>query len=312
MQTCSICQYESPVSAKFCRQCGAPLVTESEFSSASTRNYGRQEPALAVSSPLPPSIGDVIGADTARQYHQPPVYTPPVVSTAPIKGSSFSFPGWRYFPALIALLIGLTLGVAMTTGLGDERPTPLTPAQQAALDAADAQQAYNEDLANKFRDSQNRLQEIQALIQEAQERAREATAQAAENGVPIPGDIKPLNLDAYEYPNASLGNYSRIPGAEMVQLKTKDSFDAITQFYQKKLGKPLLLIKDEDDNSAIFQSPTGQPSAPGVFVSVENDDENDGFWRITITRAPTLFPQIEVPPAPPAPPPAPPSASAKQ
>src|SRR6185436_7127286 len=94
-----------------------------------------------------------------------------------------------------------------------------------------------------------------------------------------------LDLSQYEYPGASVGNYSRIPGNEMLQMRTKDSFDSINQHYQKKLGKPLLLINDgDDDKSLFFQSNT----SPAVFVSVEHDDDR---WLITITRAPFQFVQ---------------------
>ena len=86
----------------------------------------------------------------------------------------------------------------------------------------------------------------------------------------------------------------------MLQMRTKDSFDAINQFYQKKLGKPLLFINDgDDDKSLFFQSNT----TPAVFVSVEHDDDADR-WLITITRAPFQFPQPEAP--------KPPNSAAKQ
>jgi hypothetical protein len=300
MQSCPTCQYESPAGAKFCRQCGAPLLAESEFSSAATRNYGRQTPAPAVSAPLPPSVGDLFGADTARQHHQPPVYAPPAVSTAPIKATRFR--GGHWLGLFLVLFLGIAVGALFASRAINGGDDHFTPAQLAEMDAAAALQAHQQEMADRIREIQDRARETQDQIREAQERAREAAAQAAEHGAAFPSDVKPLDLSPYEYPGASMGNYSRIAGSEMVQLKTKDSFDALIQFYQKKLGKPLMLMKDNDgDNSAFFQSTT----TPGVFVSIEADDENEGFWRITITRAPALFPQVDTPPPPPPAPPAP-------
>lgn len=71
-QTCQHCSYESPIGARFCRQCGAQLFAETEASAASTRNYGRQESAPPVAAPgsghLPPSVADAIAGETERYY----------------------------------------------------------------------------------------------------------------------------------------------------------------------------------------------------------------------------------------------------
>jgi hypothetical protein len=296
MQPCLTCQYESPSGAKFCRQCGAPLVADNEFSGAATRNYGRQgpAPAVAVSAPLPPSISDVISADTARQYHQPPVYAAPSISTAPIKKSYFKFGGRRagqMFLLLLALFVGLAIGLLHSI----DNPDTRTPEQLAEQEAITLLHAHQQEQAEMIRNAQEQALAAQASIRAAQEQARDRAQQAAEAGAALaPSDIHPLDLGPYEYPGASLGSYSRIPGNEMTQSKTKDAFDTIIQFYQKKLGKPLMLMNDEDEKNAFFQSST----APGIFVSIEEDDDNNGFWRITITRAPFLFPQLAAAPAP--------------
>src|SRR5262245_55009416 len=76
-QPCKTCGYESPETDKFCRQCGGQLAAESEFTSAATLNHGRVEPNPPMASVgpgrFPPSVGDVITADTER-YYTPPQY----------------------------------------------------------------------------------------------------------------------------------------------------------------------------------------------------------------------------------------------
>ncbi len=295
MQTCSSCNYESPASAKFCRQCGAPLYAENDLSGASTRNYGRQEaaPAMPVSAPLPPpSVADLFGANTARHYQAPPVYVQPVINTAPITGSSSKFRSW-WLIAFVLLILFVGVGVGRLLVPGPNRDEmPVSPEHLAQMEAHAQMQAQQQMMADRIREAQERAREAQDRIREAQERARELAERAAESGAALtPSDGKPLDLSKYEYPGANVGNYSHITGYEMMQLRTKDSFDAIKDFYQKKLGKPLLFINDgDDDKSLFFQSNT----SPAVFVSVEHDDDSDR-WQITITRAPFQFAQPDAP-----------------
>ncbi len=302
MQTCPTCQFESPLGAKFCRQCGAPMFAESEMTGASTRNYGRQEAAFAGSAPLPPSIGDVISSDTARYYQQQPPMMPaaaqafltPSVNTAPLYRK---IKHWRVFAFFLVLLVGIGLGVLFANLRINHDPVT-DPVELAQLDAQAAEQARKQEMADVIREAQDHAREAQDHIREAAQQAREAAEQAAASGATLaPGAAKPLDMKEFEYPGAATGNYSRIPGSEMVQMRSKDSFDTILQHYQKKLGKPLMLMTDDDDKSAFFQS----TAAPAVFVSIESDEENDGFWKITITRAPFQFPQPEAPKPPAAP-----------
>lgn len=301
MQTCQTCQFQSPLGAKFCRQCGAPLIAESELSGASTRNYGRQTPAFAPagSAPLPPSIGDVLSSDTARYYQQPPLahaapnaFLTPSISTAPLQRK---FKAWRYLSFLLVLVVGMALGAIFTSRSHDEAPI-MDPTFVAHQEAQAAKAELDAALAEQFRAAQE-------AVRHQEEFMRQKAEEAANSGAPVAfGDAKSLDLTPFEYPGAATGNYNRIPGSEMVQMRSKDSFDAILQHYQKKLGKPLMLMNDgdDDDKSAFFQSNVGQAA---VYVSIEHDDDHDGFWRITISRAPFQFPghNLPAPPVPPAP-----------
>src|SRR5215831_10926354 len=114
-QTCQRCSYQSPSSARFCRQCGAQLIAETEFSSADTRNYVMQEPAPAVatvgSGHLPPSVADAIVGETARYYQTPYVPVPMASETSQIKSR---IRHWRRGALALALLIGVTIGGMLT------------------------------------------------------------------------------------------------------------------------------------------------------------------------------------------------------
>src|SRR5262245_22412991 len=112
--TCQLCGYQSPASARFCRQCGAQIAVETELSAADTRNYVKQEPALSAaaagSGHLPPSIADAMAGETERHYQAPYVPAPTVSVTSQIK-SRIGRPRWIVL--LLALLIGVMMGGAV-------------------------------------------------------------------------------------------------------------------------------------------------------------------------------------------------------
>src|SRR5574341_1261429 len=128
-QTCQHCSYESPIGARFCRQCGAPHYVETEASVASTRNYGKQEPPVATagSGHLPPSVGDVVAGETERYYQPPYVPAPPIQVTAPIKRG---IKLWRWMIAfLFVLLIGAAIGALVR---GSRTPARQIPPEEFA------------------------------------------------------------------------------------------------------------------------------------------------------------------------------------
>ena len=141
MLNCPSCSYGSPDSARFCRQCGAPLPAESELTESTTQHYSRREPivAAAPSAPLPPSIGDAVAGETAR-YQQPlqvvpSAYMPPdrvlpVVNTASLR------PKRRYLKwggLVLALLISGGIGAALNQG-SNSRRIYLSPEDRVRLE----------------------------------------------------------------------------------------------------------------------------------------------------------------------------------
>lgn len=138
-QTCQYCSYESPIGARFCRQCGVQLYAETEASAAGTRNFDKQEPALSVatagSGHLPPSVADAIAGETARYYQaQPYVPAPPASSTAPIKSR---IGNWRWFMLLLVIIIGAAIGSLVTMraiGPGEDSRPPEERARRQQQD----------------------------------------------------------------------------------------------------------------------------------------------------------------------------------
>jgi hypothetical protein len=287
--TCQYCSYESPVEARFCRQCGAQFVAETESSGASTRNYGRQESSPSVasagSSRLPPSVAEVVAGGTERYYQSAYRPTPVITATAPIKTMKQPWP-WTLFFFLI--LFGVAVG-SITVGAVMSRkrfPVPQIDyaANRARRDAQRDADNQRRDLENQQRDAQNRARDAERRAQDAMNRAREANERAVEAGAALaPTSDKLIDLSHYEYPGATVSNAIRIAGREMLAMRTTDSFDTVNQFYTKKIGNPIIVVNEQWQQKLIFQS----NSNPPIAISVESVPGASGpELKITVLRSP--------------------------
>jgi hypothetical protein len=293
-QTCQHCSYQSPLGARFCRQCGAQLIAETELSSAETRNYGRQEPAPSVatagSGRLPPSVADVIAGDTERYYQTPYAPVHAASATSQIRSRTGY---WHWVALLFALLAVMMIGGAVIRG----HRTPVTPEEiQREDDARRRQDAMRrqEDAMRRAEDRQrqaeDRARQAQDRAREALDRVREANERAVEAGDEVaPTDAKPLDLSQYEYPGAAVSSAIRIPGREMLTMRLpKEQFDAVNQFYQKILDKPIIERNEAEEKRLIFQSKT----TPSIAVSVETDFSRPGPpLKIVVLRSPFRLPR---------------------
>src|SRR5262249_37364705 len=261
-QTCQNCSYESPIGARFCRQCGGQLFVETELSAAGTRNYGRQKPApsVVVAGPgrLPPRVAEIVAGETERYYQAPYVPAPQTSPTAPIKSRIVS---WRWVLLLFALLIGVIIGGLVTGGIRshgrDSRTAEERDRNWRDAEARRRQDELRRDARNRERDAENRARDAQNHARDALNRSYEAAKQASEAGAAVaPTDEKLLDLSQYEYPKAPVSNSIRIPGRETLTIRTTDDFDVVTQFYQKKLGAPIFKVNESWEKWVIFQSKT--------------------------------------------------------
>lgn len=299
-QTCQYCSYESPIEARFCRQCGVQLYVETEASAAGTRHYGKQEPALSVatagSGHLPPSVADAIAGETERYYQaRPYVPSPPAQATAPIKSR---IGNWRWFVLLLVMIIGAAIGSLVTMSAIDPGEDSRTPEERARLQQQDEERRRQDEERRRQdelrREAQDRAREAEDRSREALNNAREAlrladeaARQASEAGAALaPTDEKLLDFDQFDYPGATVSSSIRIPGREMLTMRTTDSFDAVNQFYQKKLGEPILKINESVEKSLIFQS----NAPPLISVSVETVPGQAGpELKIVVLRSPFRF-----------------------
>lgn len=290
---CPNCGFESPDNARFCRQCGVSLLAESEEQEAATRNYGRQGPVIAAagSAPLPPSIGDVVAGDTAR-YQQPlwsasPVYAPPSM-VAPASKTSSLKSKWRFLKwggFLLALLMSGGIGASINQESNRNR-VYLSSEDRVRLERLRIEDRIKQTLTGSISDYQDRVREgLERRLAEI-DRLKDDVQRAAERGELTATGEKPLDLTGYEYQGASAGQYSKIPGKELLTQRTKDDFETVIRFYQEKLGKPFVQVSERNQKQALFQS----PGTPSVTVLVREMRDRLRQPEIIILRSPFRFP----------------------
>jgi hypothetical protein len=270
-QPCKTCGYESPETDKFCRQCGGQLAVESEFSSAATLNHGRVEPNPPMASVgtgrFPPSVGDVIAADTERYYappqyasapantERPPSFAPPIpASPSRLKSFSVFMKGMFTFLLVSALLVTTGMAVFFSQEANHAR---------RELDRRDRSTAGGEQANGRAQDAWEQMEEALKLIHEAGEKAAGAGAEFVVNGE------KPIDLDKFAYPDAQVEAKIGSHGNEALSLLTRQNFDAVQTFYEKLFGKPVLQVAvnhwGNQRKKLLFQS----SSLPSILVKVE-------------------------------------------
>ncbi|MFN7948420.1 MAG: hypothetical protein U0Z53_23920 [Blastocatellia bacterium] len=296
MHNCPACGYESPVSTRFCRQCGTLLASETDFTEAATRNIGRQaappSAPTAASAPLPPSIGDVLASNTARYpqaappqpVYQAPMWNQPVANTASLR------PRRRLLKwGGLALALLLSAGIGASINRNANRGFRLSPLDQARLEQLRAQDRINQTLADSLKEKYERTKDELERRRDEIERVSSEAERAAERGLTQGTTDSPLNLSDYEYPEATAGQYSRIPGKELLTQRTSDDFDTILKFYQEKLGKPIMQTAERNQKQALFQS----PGKPAVAVLVREGRDRSRQPEIIILRSPFNFPWLQ-------------------
>jgi len=302
-QPCKTCGYESPETDKFCRQCGGQLVAESEFTSAATLNHGRVEPnppmAGVGTGRFPPSVGDVITADTER-YYSPPQYAPapapasaptniervptyaPLTPATPSRFKLFS----RFMKGMFTFL--LVSALIATTGIAVFWSQEAMHARRE-LSERSRSRGVGGQANDRAHDAWEQMEEALQLADEAAEKAAGAGATLM-----ISGD-KSVDLGKYAYPDAQVEASISSHGAEALSMLTRKNFDDVQKFYEGLFGKPVLQVADNNwrnpRKKLLFQSPT--PLSILVKVEeVEIGGSDRTQVKITILHSFLRFPRF--------------------
>ena len=222
---------------------------------------------------------------------QVPYNPPPVVPPAK-KTSSLKSKGKRLLKVgalLLALLASAGIGAGINE-LENNDKIYVSPADRVRLERMRIEDDTRRTLVGTVEEFQEQSREELNQRLEAIERAKDDAERAVSRGdLPALGE-KPLDLSTYEYPGASAGQFSRIPGREMMTQRTKDDLDTVVRFYQEKLGKPFIQTTERNSSrQVLFQT----LNTPSVTVLVRDVRDRTRQPEIIILRSPFRFPILQ-------------------
>jgi hypothetical protein len=306
-QACKKCGYESPETDKFCRQCGGQLVTESEFTSATTLNHGKAEqnpPIVGVGTGrFSPSIGDAIGGDTER-YYTPPQYSPPPapIERPPAQATvertpTFALinpnpPSPSRFDSFSRFMKGVFIFL-LFAGLITATAAAVFWSQEAMNARRRNYELENGRTRSRGENANSRAQDAWQQMEEALQLAHEAAEKASSAGAMITlGGDKPIDLSKYTFPDSQVEGMVDSHGNEALSLLTRKDFDDVQKFYERLLGAPVLQVAAGDYGGRrlkklLYQSAT----QPTILVKIE-EEPNQGRVKITILHSFLRFPRF--------------------
>jgi hypothetical protein len=221
-------------------------------------------------------------------------YNPPQASLSPVAPSTTSLKkrGRRLlkFGALVlALIVSGGIGAAINE-VGNSDKIYVSTADRGRLERMRIEDDTRRTLVTSVEEFQERSREQLSQRLEAIDRAKDDAERAASRGdLPVLGE-KPIDLSVYEYPGASAGQFSRIPGREMMTQRTKDDLDTVVRFYQDKIGKPFI---QTSERNAVRQILFQTLNTPSVTVLVRDVRDRTRQPEIIILRSPFRFPTMQ-------------------
>jgi hypothetical protein len=150
-----------------------------------------------------------------------------------------------------------------------------------------------EDFAPDTEDLERAKDDVRRAIEDMK-RAADDARRAAEEGVgaappappppPAPGQA-PAGLQQYKYPGAEMTQSAAVAGNEFVKMLTEDSVSEVREYYQQRLGAPVI---SGDEESVVFQI----PGSPTTIIAITPDEDNAGKTQITVFRSRFQIPKL--------------------
>jgi hypothetical protein len=128
-----------------------------------------------------------------------------------------------------------------------------------------------------------------SAIRATQQTATQAQGAPEAPGAPAPPPPPPvrgMGLEQYKYPNARVENSIRAFGNESMTMTTDDSVSEVRDYYQKRLGSPM--IENEDDASVVFKI----SDSPMILITINQDKDDSDKTQITVVRTNLQLPKI--------------------
>jgi hypothetical protein len=248
-QTCHRCGFVSDRPTRFCRQCGAQLFVENEATSATTRQYAPQQSANPYDAPYQSQLAQVQSAPDNRFNDQTPetsrLYYDPMAPNYPNYPADYQQAVVKKSGALKWILITL-MCILLVSGA-------ISVMVISAIHA--------------IKPSANQA-----------EGAPEAPGAPAPPPPPAPA-VQGAGLEQYKYPNAKVDNSVRVLGTETVTMTTDDSASEVRDYYQKRLGSPM--VENEADDTFVFKI----SDSPTILITINPDKDDSDKTQITVFRS---------------------------
>jgi hypothetical protein len=248
-QPCHRCGYVSDRPARFCRQCGAQLFVENEATSATTRQYAQQQSANSYDAPYQSQLAQVQSAPGNRSNNQTPdtsrLYYDPMAPNYPNYPADYQQGVVKKSGASKWILITL-MCILLVSGA-------ISVMVILAIHA------------------------IKPTANQA-EGAPEAPGAPAPPPPPAPA-VQGAGLEQYKYPNATVEKSVRVLGNESVTMTTDDSVSDVRDYYQKRLGSPM--VENEGDDTFVFKI----SDSPTILITINPDKDDSDKTQITVFRS---------------------------
>ncbi len=252
-QPCHRCGFVSDRPTRFCRHCGAQLFVENEATSATTRQYAPQQSANPYDAPYQSQLAQVQSTQDNRFNDQTPetsrLYYDQMAPNYP-NYSATSTGVVKKSGALKWILITLICILLVSGGI-------------SAM--------------------------VILSIRAIKPTANQADGAPVAPGAPAPPPPPPVQgagLEQYKYPNARVENSVRVLGNETVTMTTDDSVSEVRDYYQKRLGAPM--VENEDEATVIFQI----PGPPAILITIDKDKSGSDKTEITVLRSKVQLPKM--------------------
>src|SRR5215813_2114766 len=251
---CHRCGFVSDRPTRFCRQCGAQLFVENEATSAATRQYAPQQSANPYDAPYQSQLAQVQSAPDNRSNNQTPetsrLYYDPMAPNYPNNQADYQQAVVKKSGALKWILITL-MCILLVSGA-------ISVMVISAIHA----------------------------IKPPANQAEGAPLAPGAPAPPPPPPVKGAGLEQYKYPNASVESSGRAFGNESMTMTTDDSVSEVRDYYQKRLGSPM--VENEDDATVVFKI----SDSPMILITINEDKDDSGKTQITVVRSKIQLPKM--------------------
>jgi hypothetical protein len=256
-QTCHRCGFVSDRPTRFCRQCGAQLFVENEATSATTRQYAPQQSANPYDAPYQSQLAQVQSAPDSRSNDQTPetsrLYYDPMAPNYPNYPADQQQAVVKKSGSLKWILITLMCILLVSGAISVMVILAIHAIKPPANQVGGGPEAPG--------------------------------APAPPPPPPAPA-VQGAGLEQYKYPNAKVEDSVRVLGTETVTMTTDDSVSEVRDYYQKRLGSPM--VENEADDTVVFKI----SDSPMILITINQDEDDSDKTQITVVRSNVQLPKM--------------------